>query len=88
MLFRWVYPLLFGTLYEHLARDMTAEHVTFAIHAAFYVVFLALLGTVSLVADFAKVRAVVEDRRSMLSAFGASVRFVRRRSGRPQASTC
>jgi hypothetical protein len=34
---------------------------------------------VNLVADFAKVRAVVEDRRSMLGAVGASLRFVRRR---------
>jgi hypothetical protein len=31
------------------------------------------------VADFAKVRTVVEDRRSMLGAIGASVRFIRRR---------
>ena len=33
----------------------------------------------SLVADFAKVRAVVEDRRSMIGALGASLRFIRRR---------
>jgi hypothetical protein len=34
---------------------------------------------VNLVSDFAKVRAVVEDRRSMLSALTSSLRFIRRR---------
>lgn len=43
------------------------------------IAFGALFGLVSLVADFAKVRAVVEDRRSMIGALAASVRFVRRR---------
>ena len=41
--------------------------------------FLAGLAIVNLVADFAKVRAVVEDRRSMLGALLASVRFIRTR---------
>ena len=31
--------------------------------------------------DYAKVRAVVEDRRSMLGAIGAAVGFIRRNSG-------
>ena len=39
--------------------------------------FLAALALVNLVADFAKVRAVVEDRRSMLGAVLASMRFIR-----------
>lgn len=41
--------------------------------------FLAGLALVNLVADFAKVRAVVEDRRSMLGALLASMRFIRTR---------
>ena len=40
---------------------------------------LLALAAVNLVADFAKVRAVVEDRRSMLGAIVASLRFIRRR---------
>jgi hypothetical protein len=44
-----------------------------------FVVFLAGLALVNLVADFAKVRAVVEDRRSMLGALLAAVRFIRTR---------
>ena len=49
------------------------------IRGGLYLVFVAALALVNLIADFAKVRAVVEDRRSMLGALGASVRFVRRR---------
>ncbi|MBM3749969.1 MAG: hypothetical protein FJW21_02135 [Acidimicrobiia bacterium] len=41
--------------------------------------FVAALGFVNLVTDYARVRAVVEDRRSMIGAIGASLRFIRRR---------
>lgn len=40
-------------------------------------VFLAGLAIVNLVTDFAKVRAVVEDRRSMVGALLAALRFIR-----------
>jgi len=43
---------------------------------------LLVVAAVSVLWDFAKVRAVVEDRHSMISAFAAAVRFVRRRAGR------
>jgi hypothetical protein len=62
-----VYYALFQGLHPYV--DGTAAHAA----------FLAVLGLVTLVGDFAKVRAVVEDRRSMLSALGAAVRFARRR---------
>ena len=41
--------------------------------------FLAGLAIVNLVTDFAKVRAVVEDRRSMVGAVFAAMRFIRTR---------
>lgn len=41
--------------------------------------FVAALGLMNLVTDYARVRAVVEDRRSMIGALGASLRFIRRR---------
>lgn len=41
--------------------------------------FVAALGVMNLVTDYARVRAVVEDRRSMIGALGASLRFIRRR---------
>jgi hypothetical protein len=79
VLFSWIHPFLFHTVYDRLIRDRTSEHEVFAIRAGLYVVFFALVAAVNLVADFAKVRAVVEDRHSMISAIGASWRFVRRR---------
>jgi hypothetical protein len=85
ILFRWVHPWLFDTLYGRWTRDMTAESTGVALRAALYVLFLGLLAIVSAAADFAKVRAVVEDRRSVVSALGASLRFIRRRVWRTAA---
>jgi len=78
-LFRWLHPYLFGTLYNRWSRDMTAETDGVVLRTLLYLVFLAALMVVSLVADYAKVRAVVEDRHSMLATIGAAIRFIRRR---------
>jgi hypothetical protein len=78
-LFRWLHPYLFDSLYARLTRDVTAETTGVLIRVGLYAVFGSAIALVSLVADFAKVRAVVEDRRSMVGALGASLRFVRRR---------
>lgn len=78
-LFHWLHPYLFGSLYDRLTRDLTVERDAIVIRSVLYAAFLAVIACVSLIADFAKVRAVVEDRRSMLAAIAASVRFVRRR---------
>jgi hypothetical protein len=43
---------------------------------------LAVLAAGGILADFAKVRAVVEDRHSMFGAIAAAIRFTRRRFGR------
>jgi hypothetical protein len=78
-LFRWLHPLLFGTIYDTLTRNTATEHQAIVFRTALYVVFFACLIGVNTIADFAKVRAVVEDRRSALATLGASIRFVRRR---------
>lgn len=78
-LFRWLHPYLFGTIYNRLTRDMTEERDGLLLRGGLYLLFLSALALVNLAADFAKVRAVVEDRRSMLAALGASLRFIRRR---------
>jgi hypothetical protein len=78
-LFHWLHPYLFGRLYNQWTRDLTVERDAIVLRSALYAVFLVALAAVSLVADFAKVRAVVEDRRSMIGAIGAAVRFIRRR---------
>jgi hypothetical protein len=78
-LFAWLHPYLFGALYDRFTRDMTEERDAIVLRAALYAAFLTPVVLVSVVADFARVRAVVEDRRSMLSALTAAVRFIRRR---------
>jgi hypothetical protein len=79
LLFRTVHPLLFGALFDRLTRDVTSESHALAILATLYGLFALLLGLVSLIVDFTRVRLVVEDRYSVLAALGAGLRFVRRR---------
>jgi len=75
-LFRFVrLGLIVGAAYYVLFRlfrpEISSRPEVFA--------FLAGLAIVNLVSDFAKVRAVVEDRRSMLGALLAAARFIRTR---------
>ena len=79
MLFRWLHPWLFRTLYDGWTRDLTSERDAALIRAGLYVVFLGALTVVAIVSDYTKVRAVVEDRHSMLGALAAALRFLRRR---------
>jgi hypothetical protein len=80
-LFAYVHVWLFDTLYSRLTHEMTVERTAFLVRLALYVVFGALLAASMLVFDYAKVRAVVEDRRSMLGALGAALGFIRRNTG-------
>jgi hypothetical protein len=81
LLFAWVHPLLFETLFPRLTRDLTVERTALLIRLALYVVFGALLVLTSLIFDYARIRLVVEDRRSALGALVAGLRFVRRQKG-------
>ena len=78
-IFYWLHPWLFVTLYNRWTRDISAESTGMAIRAGLYVIFLGTLLIVSLVADFAKVRMVVEDRYSVVGGLSSAIRFVRRR---------
>ena len=78
VLFAVVHPMLFDDAYGALIRDVTAEQTAFLIRLALYAVFGVLLIIVNIVFDYAKVRAVVEDRRSMVGAIVAGARFARR----------
>jgi hypothetical protein len=78
-MFAYLHPLLFDRIYGWAIRDMVEERDVVAVRALLYAVFLAVLAAINLVADFAKVRTVVEDRRSALATLAASLRFVRRR---------
>ncbi len=77
-LFRYLHPWLFERLYPGMVRDVAVERTAFLARLVLYVVFGVVLAACNLLFDYAKVRAVVEDRRSMLGALLAAIRFVRR----------
>jgi hypothetical protein len=77
-LFGYVHRWIFADGYPRWTRDMTVERSAFAVRVACYVAFGALLVLCNLVFDYARVRIVVEDRRSALGALLAGGRFVRR----------
>jgi hypothetical protein len=81
-LFRYLHPFLLTRVYDHYSRNMTAERDGLVLRVTLYLIFAAALFTASLIFDYAKVRMVVEDRRSVISALGASMRFIRRRPAR------
>ncbi|HUP39039.1 MAG TPA: hypothetical protein VM115_02880 [Vicinamibacterales bacterium] len=81
VLFAVVHPMLLDRIFGELTRDVTVERTAFVIRVALYAVFGVLVSLVSLVFDYAKVRAVVEDRRSMIGAMAAGARFARRNLG-------
>jgi hypothetical protein len=78
LLFGLVHGWLFESLYERWTRDFAVERHAFFARLALYLLFAALLALVNIVIDYAKVRAVVEDRRSMVGAVSASARFIAR----------
>lgn len=81
-LFHTLHPLIFEDAYPRLVRDITMERRAFALRLGAYALFGAVLLFFTALFDFARVRLVVEDRRSAVGALLASVRFVRRNGGR------
>ena len=75
-LFGWVHAWLLTDFFGWATRDLTVERTAFVIRVALYAVFLGLAAFWNVVMDYAKIRAVVEDRYSMLGAFLAGWRFV------------
>lgn len=74
VLFRLVFPLVAsGAASEGPPGDATGWHAVLSL-----LCLLAIVG-ITILADYAKVRAVIEDRISMIGAIAASWRFVRRR---------
>jgi hypothetical protein len=75
-LFGLVHGWLFDALYERWTRNFAVERSAFVVRLSLYVLFAALLAAVNIIVDYAKVRAVVEDRRSMIGALLGGARFV------------
>jgi hypothetical protein len=80
-LFRFVHAWLFDDLYPWATDDMTVERSAFAVRVLCYLFFGTLLIVCNLVFDYARIRIVVEDRRSAIAALVAGARFVRRHPG-------
>jgi preprotein translocase subunit SecG len=81
VLFVPYHEMLFDGLYPALIEGVTLERTAFFYRAGLYLLFLAPLLLANLIFDYAKVRAVVEDRRSMIGALVAGLRFVGRNPG-------
>lgn len=81
-MFGALHPWLFDEWYVRLTRDFDVERDAFLVRAGLYLAFGLLLLLGNCVFDYAKIRAVVEDRRSMVGAVAAAVRFVSMHPGR------
>ena len=79
--FASLHPWLFDSVFRSLTRDTTVERTAFFVRAGLYLVLSAVIAACSLVFDFAKVRLVVEDRRSVLASIASAIRFIRRNPG-------
>ena len=81
-LFAYVHEWLFARWYVNMTRDVAVEQTVFSWRLLMYAIFGALLALTAVVFDYAKIRAVVEDRRSMTGALIAALRFIVRHPGR------
>lgn len=84
-LFGSVHGWIFDTAYDRLTRDLAVERTAFFIRLGGYALFGALLMACSILFDYARVRIVVEDRRSAIGALVSGARFARRNLGRVAA---
>jgi hypothetical protein len=80
-LFAYVHRWLFNGLYADVNTGLASERTAIIWRFGLYAVFALLLLAVNLLFDYAKIRAVVEDRRSMLGALRAGIGFVVRHPG-------
>ena len=75
-LFSYLRPWLFDDFYARMIRDVVAGRLALFTRAALYGVFGAVLATCNVIFDYTQIRAVVEDRRSMVASMAAAMRFV------------
>ncbi|MBI4263495.1 MAG: hypothetical protein HY657_03885 [Acidobacteria bacterium] len=80
-LFTYVHEWLFTDVYTRMTRDLAVERQAFAWRVGLYVAFGLALAAVNVVVDYAKVRTVVEDRRSAIGSLLAALAFVGRNPG-------
>jgi hypothetical protein len=76
LLFGVIHAWLFGNVWTSVTREMTVERTAFFLRLALYLVFGVLLAAWNVVLDYARIRTVVEDRRSAIGALWSACRFV------------
>ena len=76
LLFTYVHPWLFVDALTDVTRTTGVERTTFFWRLFFYAIFGVALITINVAVDYARIRLVVEDRRSALGALRAAVRFL------------
>jgi hypothetical protein len=74
-LFLHVHRWLFDVWYAAEIRNLDSERTAFAWRCLMYAIFGTLLVTINMLFDYAKIRAIVEDRRSAIGALMAGARF-------------
>lgn len=79
--FVYLHPMLFERAYPALIRNVAVERTAFVLRLALYLAFGLVLAAVNLLFDYAKVRVVVEDRRSVVGAVWSAARFIGRNPG-------
>ena len=80
-LFGYVHGWIFTDGVGRLTRDVTVERTGFLIRLGGYLLFGALLVLANIAFDYARIRIVVEDRRSALGGLAAGARFAWRQAG-------
>lgn len=81
VLFGYVHGWILRDAFGRLTDDVAVERTAFAIRLFGYLLFGVLLVICNVVFDYARIRIVVEDRRSALGGLVAGLRFVRRHAG-------
>jgi hypothetical protein len=81
-LFAYVHQWLFLEWFVDRTGTLSEERAVLVWRLALYAAFGLMLVIVNVMFDFAKIRIVVEDRRSALGGLSAAMRFVWRHAGR------
>lgn len=76
LIFSYLRPWLFDDLGTRILSNVTTTPAVLLTRIALYSVFGVALATCNLIFDYTQIRAVVEDRRSVLGAMAAAAHFV------------
>jgi hypothetical protein len=81
LLFGYLHAWLFDEWYVRATRDIDVERTAFFWRVGMYAIFGTALVACNVLFDYAKVRLVVEDRRSAIAALAAALAFITRNPG-------